>query len=84
MHEITEAYMGGKIAQQTGIGSPNASVKGSTYINAHEPATIQPGEGQGERLFSNSRPTLARSDMPQKIYMYKVGKQEMYFRTIIP
>ena len=39
IHEMAEAYFGGKIALRTGKGSPMAEVQGTTYDRAHKMAT---------------------------------------------
>ena len=41
LHEVTEAYQGAKISQQSGISSPPPGVKGSVYDDAHFKATPQ-------------------------------------------
>ena len=38
LHEVSEAYFGGKIAQRKGIASPREGIQGSTYHNAHKMA----------------------------------------------
>jgi hypothetical protein len=43
LHEITEAYQGAKLSQQSGISSPDANSKQSVYNLAHATATLQAG-----------------------------------------
>ena len=43
LHEITEAYQGALISQQSGVSSPPANQPGSVYPQAHNSATPQSG-----------------------------------------
>ena len=83
-HEVTEAYEGGKIAQESGICSPDASMDGSTYEETHKAASAQPGERDGEFLGTIDREPITPGPHPRKIYMEMIGVKPMeYFTTII-
>jgi hypothetical protein len=41
MHEVTEAYAGAQISQESGVSSPPSNVEGSIYNAAHNRATPQ-------------------------------------------
>ena len=43
LHEITEAYQGASISQQSGVSSPPANQPGSVYPQVHNSATPQSG-----------------------------------------
>ncbi|RYE56546.1 MAG: hypothetical protein EOP48_07750, partial [Sphingobacteriales bacterium] len=42
LHDVTEAYHGGTIAQATGVSSGDADVPGNSYNEAHSRATPEP------------------------------------------
>ena len=43
LHEVTEAYQGALISQQSGVSSPSGGSAGSVYPTAHANATSQSG-----------------------------------------
>ena len=43
LHEVTEAYAGGKISQASGVSSPNSKTEGTVYTQAHNQAVPQTG-----------------------------------------
>lgn len=53
LHEVTEAYEGGKISQESGISAPNSSVDDRVYKLAHNRAVPQSGGVYGQYYDSN-------------------------------
>jgi len=84
MHEVTEAYEGGKISQKAKVSSPNSGTEGSVYEKAHSKATKQSGVEQrmydykGNEVFNASQATKVTYSVSRR------GKSKVFLTKQAP
>lgn len=72
LHEITEAYEGAKMSQNSGVSSPEAGFQGSNYNNAHRRASIQPGPIYQRTFDAQGNEIEITEENKNKIHVTKV------------
>ena len=78
LHEITEAYQGGIIAQSTGVTSGNSNTPKNTYKKAHNNATPQVGKVESE-FFDKAGNVVLKFDLNGSAKYYSGNSLIPYF-----